>query len=65
MENLQNCINNDLANNYEIYVREFFAFIKKNCSNKIPDAKELKENDKKLLNQLKDEIPNLPKLINK
>ena len=23
MENLKNCINNDLANNYEIYVRGF------------------------------------------
>ena len=65
MENLQNCINNDLANNYGNLCQRVFAFIKKNCSNKIPDAKELKENDKKLLNQLKDEIPNLKELINK
>ena len=65
MENLQNCINNDLANNYGNLCQRVFAFIKKNCSNKIPDAKELKENDKKLLNELKDEIPNLKELINK
>ena len=34
LENLKNCINNDLANNYEICQR-VFAFLKKNCVNKI------------------------------
>ena len=35
MENLKNCINNDLANNYGNLCQGFFI-LKKNCSNKIP-----------------------------
>ncbi len=65
MENLKNCINNDLANNYGNLCQRVFAFIKKNCSNKIPKAKGLADSDKKLLNQLKDNIPTLVNLMNK
>ena len=36
LENLKNCINNDLANNYGNLCQRVFAFIKKNCNNKIP-----------------------------
>ena len=36
MENLKNCINNDLANNYGNLCQRVFSFIKKNCGNKIP-----------------------------
>ena len=49
----------------EIYVREFFHSLKKNCSNKIPNAKNFTDVDKKLLNQLKNNIPNLIELMNK
>ena len=61
MENLKNCINNDLANNYGNLCQRVFSFIKKNCENKIPKSKRLNISDKRLLNNLKN---NLPKLIN-
>ena len=64
MENLKNCINNDLANNYGNLCQRVFSFIKKNCSNKIPNAKNFNDVDNQLLNQLKRNIPNLIQLMN-
>ena len=61
MENLKNCINNDLANNYGNLCQRVFSFIKKNCANKIPKSYNLNDIDNKLLENLKN---NLPKLIN-
>ena len=60
MENLKNCINNDLANNYGNLCQRVFTFLKKNCNNKIPLNPNLLETDKKLLNNL---INSLPKLV--
>ena len=39
MNNLKNCINNDLANNYGNLCQRVFSFIKKNCNNRIPKRK--------------------------
>ena len=64
MENLKNCINNDLANNYGNLCQRVFSFIKKNCENKIPRANDLQEEDVKLLNNIKDNVPKLINLIN-
>tara|TARA_Y100000992_G_scaffold263420_1_gene199696 strand:- start:1262 stop:2803 length:1542 start_codon:yes stop_codon:yes gene_type:complete len=64
MQNLHNCINNDLANNYGNLCQRVFSFIKKNCSNKIPKSKDLTNVDNKLLDDLKDNIPNLINLMN-
>ena len=64
MENLKNCINNDLANNYGNLCQRVFSFIKKNCNNKIPKKNKLKENDIKLIENIKDNIPKLIKYIN-
>ena len=64
MENLKNCINNDLANNYGNLCQRVFSFIKKNCSNRIPKPTNLSEADNKLLNQLKKNVPNLITLVN-
>ncbi len=64
MENLRNCINNDLANNYGNLCQRVFSFIKKNCNNKIPKAKNLKENDEKLIQNLKKNLPMLVNLMN-
>jgi len=61
MENLKNCINNDLANNYGNLCQRVFSFVKKNCDNKIPKSSKLSNSDKKLLDNLKN---NIPKLIN-
>ena len=64
MENLKNCINNDLANNYGNLCQRVFSFIKKNCNNKIPKKNKLKENDIKLIENIKDNIPKLINYIN-
>jgi methionyl-tRNA synthetase len=64
MENLKNCINNDLANNYGNLCQRVFSFIKKNCSNKIPKPNNLSVFDNKLIDSLTNNLPNLVKLIN-
>ena len=64
MENLKNCINNDLANNYGNLCQRVFSFIKKNCENKIPKSKKLNISDKQLLNNLKNNVPKLINLMN-
>ena len=64
MENLKNCINNDLANNYGNLCQRVFSFIKKNCENKIPKSSKLDNSDKNLLNNLKNNIPKLIDLMN-
>jgi methionyl-tRNA synthetase len=65
MNNLKNCINNDLANNFGNLCQRVFSFIKKNCNNKIPENKNDNEIDKKLLDNLHKNIPNLINLMNK
>ena len=65
MQNLKNCINNDLANNYGNLCQRVFSFIKKNCSNKIPKPNKLDEIDEKFLNKLKNNTSNLITLMNK
>ena len=65
MENLKNCINNDLANNYGNLCQRVFSFIKKNCNNKIPNNSKFNNDDKKLLDNLKNNLPNLVSLMNK
>ena len=64
MENLKNCINNDLANNYGNLCQRVFSFIKKNCDNKIPTNSKFKSDDKLLLDNLKNNISKLIDLMN-
>ncbi len=64
MKNLTNCINNDLANNYGNLCQRVFAFIKKNCGNKIPFSTNLNDGDNKLINNLTSKIPFLISLMN-
>ncbi len=64
LENLKNCINNDLANNYGNLCQRVFAFLKKNCGNKIPKSVSLSNKDKALTNKLKNDITKLSELIN-
>ena len=63
LENLKNCINNDLANNYGNLCQRVFSFIKKNCGNKIPFSFKQTVSDKKFLNNLKDSLPKLKSLM--
>ena len=64
MENLKNCINNDLANNYGNLCQRVFSFIKKNCNNQIPKVNDFKEIDIKLLDELRKNLPKLNDMIN-
>ena len=61
MENLKNCINNDLANNYGNLCQRVFAFIAKNCENKIPNCLDLDGNHKILIDN---QVSSIPELIN-
>ena len=63
LENLKNCINNDLANNYGNLCQRVFSFIKKNCDNKIPYSTKLNNSDKALLKNLKSSLPKLRNLM--
>ncbi len=64
MENLKNCINNDLANNYGNLCQRVFSFIKKNCNNKIPKKNKLNESDIKLIGNIKNNLTKLIEYIN-
>ena len=59
MENLKNCINNDLANNFGNLCQRVFSFIEKNCSGKVPKPKELQKEDNELLDNLINKVPDL------
>ena len=65
MDNLKNCINNDLANNYGNLCQRVFSFIKKNCNNKIPENRNINELDKKLLDNVQNNLPKLINMMNK
>ena len=63
LNNLKNCINNDLANNYGNLCQRVFSFLKKNCSNKIPQTDTFTNEDKALTSKLKNDIDKLNQLI--
>ena len=48
----------------EIFVSVFFHSLKKNCNNKIPKKSKLIENDKKLIDNLKNNLPKIVTLMN-
>ena len=59
MENLKNCINNDLANNFGNLCQRVFSFIEKNCEGRLPKPEKLDKDDNKLLDNLIIKIPEL------
>jgi methionyl-tRNA synthetase len=63
MENLKNCINNDLANNFGNLCQRVFSFIEKNCDGKLPKPKKLLKEDNDLLNNLVNKVPELITLM--
>ena len=65
MENLKNCINNDLANNFGNLCQRVFSFIEKNCDGKLPKPMKLEDVDNKLLDNLIKKVPELISDINK
>ena len=56
LENLKNCINNDLANNYGNLCQRVFSFVEKNCSNKIPKPNKFNKKDNDLIKTLTGEL---------
>jgi len=65
LENLKNCINNDLANNFGNLCQRVFSFIEKNCSGKLPKPSDLQKEDIELLNNLVNKVPELISDMNK
>ena len=65
MENLKNCINNDLANNFGNLCQRVFTFIEKNCSGKLPNITKLNDIDLNLRNDLTNKIDELINDMNK
>jgi len=59
MENLKNCINNDLANNFGNLCQRVFSFIEKNCEGKLPKPSNLAVEDINLINNLVKKVPDL------
>ena len=59
MDNLKNCVNNDLANNFGNLCQRVFSFIEKNCENKLPKPTILQKVDSDLLNNLVNKVPEL------
>ena len=64
LKSLHDCINNDLANNYGNLCQRVFAFLKKNCENKIPEIDKLTKEKKILTDKLKNDVNKLNKFIN-
>ena len=65
MENLKNCINNDLANNFGNLCQRVFSFLERNCSGKIPKPTKLEKIDLDLINNLTDNVDELIADMNK
>jgi methionyl-tRNA synthetase len=59
MKNLENCINNDLANNFGNLCQRVFSFLEKNCSGKLPKPTKLEEVDSNLTKDLTNKLDEL------
>ena len=55
-ENIENCINNDLANNFGNFCQRVISFAEKNSENKIPSNIKFLDEDKKILNSFSDNL---------
>jgi methionyl-tRNA synthetase len=64
MENLKNCINNDLANNFGNLCQRVFSFVEKTCDGKLPEPNKLERVDNNLLDDLINKVPELISDIN-
>ena len=56
LENLKNCINNDLANNYGNLCQRVTAFAEKNCLSKIPVITKFNDEDLLMLNKFTENL---------
>ena len=65
LENLENCINSDLANNYGNLCQRVFSFIKNSCDNKVNKSKNSSKADEKLIEETKKLTKNLRHYMDK
>jgi len=63
IQNLKNCINSDLANNYGNLCQRVFSFIKNNCNNTVNKKGDYSQNDKKIISETNNLSKNLRMLI--
>ena len=63
LENLEKCINSDLANNYGNLCQRVFTFIKNNCDGKVSIGKNLSNSDNKLIKETSVLTKNLRELM--
>ena len=63
LENLKNCINNDLANNFGNLCQRVFSFVEKNCNSKIPSPEKFNTKDNELLNEIIKKLPKLKEMM--
>ena len=64
LQNLENCINSDLANNFGNLCQRVFSFVKTNCNNEINSSSKLIISDKKLIKDTKNITDRLRDLMN-
>ena len=64
LDNLENCITSDLANNFGNLCQRVFSFVKTNCNNKVKKSTKLSEEDKALLKNTNNFTKNLKDLMN-
>ena len=64
LENLEKCVNSDLANNYGNLCQRIFAFIKNNCNNVVSKNNNLSKNDKNIIKDTKFLLKDLHNLMN-
>ena len=63
LENLRNCINNDLANNFGNLCQRVLSFVEKNCNSKIPSPEKFENRDNELVNEIIKKIPKLREMM--
>jgi len=61
LNNLENCINNDLANNFGNLCQRVFSFIENNCNSKVIKNKNISSTDIKLIEETKNITKDLRK----
>ena len=62
-ENIENCINSDLANNYGNFCQRTFSFAEKNCKGMVPSDIDFNSEDLKILNSFSNNIKKIRSLM--
>jgi len=63
LDNLKNCINSDLANNFGNLCQRVFTFVEKNCNNVVPQYNKFEKVDKDLMELITKKIESLKQMM--